>query len=85
MLIVSIFPKTVLHLTSIPPEIIRKPPLKGHIYLNKPAAIVQSILDDLIRKILTSAKLFVHTLKAYMIVYITAKFLDSSFSQSHVG
>ena len=43
------------------------------------------IFDDLIRKTLMSAIIFVYILKAYMVVYIAAKFHDSSFSQTHVN
>lgn len=46
---------------------------------------MQPIFDDLIRKTLMSAIIFVYILKAHMVVYIAAKFHDSSFSQTHVN
>ena len=44
---------------------------------------VESISDDIIRKMLILAKVFLYILKAYM-VYVFTTFRDSSFSQSEV-
>ena len=45
--------------------------------------VVESISDEIIRKMLILAKFFIYILKAY-VMYVFTKFRDSSFSQSEV-
>ena len=44
--------------------------------------VVDSIFDDVIRKMVMPAKMFQYILKVYMMVYLITKFRDCSFSQS---
>ena len=45
---------------------------------------MDSIFDDVDRKILSQQKSFLHILKAYMMEYIITKFRDFSFFESEI-
>ena len=46
--------------------------------------VVNSIFDDVIRKILISVKIFLYILKTYKMVYIMITFRDFSISQLEI-
>ena len=53
-------------------------------WLSRLRPVVESIFDEVFRKMLIPVKIFSDILKAYMMVYIITKFHESSFSQLEV-
>ena len=53
-------------------------------WVSRLCPVMDSIFDDVDRKILSQQKSFLHILKAYMMEYIITKFRDFSFFQSEI-